>query len=89
MCFPYFSKPINIRIFPYCFSHEKGRKNRKTVSCREYYCYKLQIRPQAKSSLLHIRHLLQQYVVDMYVKLETFGLDYFKNQEDEIRAYLL
>ena len=67
---------------------KRGRKKRKTVSCREYYCYKLQIRPQEKSSLLHTWRLLQQYVVDMYVKLEISRLDYFRNRQDEIRGDL-
>ncbi|TXG60157.1 hypothetical protein EZV62_014730 [Acer yangbiense] len=36
----------------------------------------------------HAGQLLQQYVVDMYVKLETSRLDYFRNQQDVIRAEL-
>ncbi|KAK4849868.1 hypothetical protein QYF36_001540 [Acer negundo] len=36
----------------------------------------------------HAGRLLQQYVVDMYVKLETSRLDYFRNQQDVIRAEL-
>ncbi|KAL5572066.1 hypothetical protein UlMin_021663 [Ulmus minor] len=63
-------------------------KKRNTVSCCEYYCYKLQIRSTGKSILLHSGHLLQQYVIDMYVKLETQRLDYFRNRQDEIRAEL-
>ena len=69
----------------------KGRrksKKRKSVSCREYYCYKLQIRPKIKTILLHSKRLLQQYVVDTYIKLETSRLDYFKNKQEEIRAHL-
>ena len=58
------------------------------VSCRQYYCYKLQIRPLHKSSLLHAGRLLQQYVVDMYVKVESSRLDYFRGKQEEIRADL-
>lgn len=47
------------------------------VLCREYYCYKLQIRSHEESILLHSSRLLQQYVVDMYVKIETARLDFF------------
>ncbi|KAL2498900.1 ATP-dependent DNA helicase [Abeliophyllum distichum] len=32
--------------------------------------------------------LLQQYVVDMYIKVETSRLDYFRNNQSEIRAEL-
>ena len=56
------------------------------VSCREYYCYKLQIRVFIKSILLHSGWLLQQYVVDMYIKIEIARLDYFRNKQDEIRV---
>ncbi|KAL5558339.1 hypothetical protein UlMin_034550 [Ulmus minor] len=58
------------------------------VSCREYYCYKLQIRSIYKSILLLSGRLLQQYVVDIYVKLETQRLDYLRNNQAEIRAEL-
>ncbi|XP_071926366.1 uncharacterized protein [Coffea arabica] len=54
---------------------------RTTVSCREYYCYKLQIRPSDKSMLLHIGRLLQQFVVDMYIKIESSRLAFHRNEE--------
>ncbi|XP_020245001.1 uncharacterized protein LOC109823124 [Asparagus officinalis] len=56
------------------------------VSCREYYCYKLQIRESESSVFLLAGRLLQQFVVDMYIKLETTRLDYFRNKQSEIRA---
>lgn len=46
------------------------------MSCREYYCYKLHVRSLDNSILLHAGRLLQQYVVDMYVKVESSRLDY-------------
>ena len=48
----------------------------KKVSCHQYYCYKLQIRDD-KSILLYFGWLLQQCVVDMYIKLKTTRLDYY------------
>ncbi|XP_022856895.1 uncharacterized protein LOC111377965 [Olea europaea var. sylvestris] len=66
----------------------KRRKKRITVSCREYYCYKLQIRLSDKSVLLHTGRLLQQYIVDMYVKIEIARLDYFRNNQKIIRGEL-
>ena len=47
------------------------KKHHHSVSCREYYAYKLHIRPNTKSILLHSGRLFQQYVVDMYIKLES------------------
>lgn len=61
----------------------------KFVSVREYYAYKLQIRKNDKSFLLCFGRLLQQYIVDNYVKLETQRLDFFRSQQQEIRKEFL
>lgn len=58
------------------------------VSAQEFYAYRFQIRPSTTSILLQCRRLLQQFVVDMYVKIETSRLDYFRNRQHEIRADL-
>lgn len=58
------------------------------MSCREYYYHKLQMRQNTSSLFLHSGRLLQQYVVDMYIKLESSRLDYFRYRQDEIRADL-
>ncbi|XP_073048807.1 uncharacterized protein [Primulina eburnea] len=63
--------------------------NNRMVSCREYYCYKFQIRNQNPSVLLYARRLLQQYAVDMYIKLETTRLDYCRNNQAELRSEYL
>ncbi|XP_022880746.1 uncharacterized protein LOC111398017 [Olea europaea var. sylvestris] len=63
-------------------------KKRTQVSCREYYSYKLQIRTSGKSVMLHDDRLFQQYVVDIYVKIETARLDYFLNNQKQIHAEL-
>lgn len=57
------------------------------VSCRQYYCYKLQIRENNHSIILLAGKLLQQFVVDMYIKLET-RLDFYRHKQSEIRAGL-
>ncbi|XP_042941189.1 uncharacterized protein LOC122275912 [Carya illinoinensis] len=66
------------------------RRKRKDsfVSCREYYCYKLQIRENINSILLVSGRLLQQFVVDMYIKIETSRLDYFRSNQQHIRSKL-
>ncbi|XP_073129973.1 uncharacterized protein [Henckelia pumila] len=69
-------------------SHVVRGKNDRMVSCREYYCYRLQIRENAPSLLLYGGRLLQQYVVDMYIKLETTRLDYYRRNQAEIRSKL-
>ncbi|XP_050233165.1 uncharacterized protein LOC126681661 [Mercurialis annua] len=61
---------------------------RGNVSCREYYCYKLQIRDAEFPILLLADRLLQQYAVDMYIKIETTRLDYIRREQSQIRAEL-
>ncbi|GAA0185859.1 hypothetical protein LIER_33147 [Lithospermum erythrorhizon] len=39
-----------------------------------------------RSYLLCFRRLLQQYVVDMYIKLETMRLDYLRRHQDDLRT---
>ncbi|CAH1421261.1 unnamed protein product [Lactuca virosa] len=63
------------------------KKGRNTVSMREYYCYKFQIRPNYNVILLGGR-LLQQFVVDIYIKLETSRLDFCRKNQSKIRADL-
>ena len=50
---------------------DRGKSEVDTVSAREYYCYKFQIRDDDESMLLHCLRLLQQFSVDSYVKIET------------------
>ncbi|XP_021864128.1 uncharacterized protein [Spinacia oleracea] len=64
-----------------------GRTNTdKHISARQYYAYKLQRRPN--NLLLRAGRCLQQYIVDMYVKVENTRLDFFRNNQDTIRADL-
>ncbi|XP_035540203.1 uncharacterized protein LOC109004666 [Juglans regia] len=78
--------------YPLLFPFGDTALNRKMkdpiVSCREYYCYKLQIRENFRSILLLSGRLLQQFVVDMYVKIETSRLDYFRSKQQHIRSEL-
>ncbi|XP_073317222.1 uncharacterized protein [Primulina huaijiensis] len=63
----------------------KNLSQRSTVSCHEYYCYKLQVRDNDRSFLLHIGRLLQQYIVDMYIKIETSRLEFFRTSDMQNR----
>ncbi|KAG5556067.1 hypothetical protein RHGRI_006626 [Rhododendron griersonianum] len=58
------------------------------VSAREFYAYRFQIRPTTNSIILESGRLLQQFCVDMYIKIETSRLDYFRTHQNEIRADL-
>ncbi|KAJ1270014.1 hypothetical protein BS78_06G022100 [Paspalum vaginatum] len=62
--------------------------NRLCVSVRDYYCYKLQMRPKIFNPILFGKHLFQQFVVDTYIKIESSRLDYIWSHQKEIRADL-
>ena len=53
-----------------------GRK-KETVSAREYYSYKLQMRPNEFNIMFYGGRLFQQWLMDMYVKVESMRLDWY------------
>jgi hypothetical protein len=65
-------------------------RKRKIVSAREYYCYKLQMRPNGFNIMLYGGRLFQQWLVDMYVKVEFMRLDWYSlpRHQKIIRAEL-
>lgn len=64
---------------PHPFSDGDPESNGKYVSAREYYCYKLQIRDGEFNVLFHGGRLFQQFIVDIYIKIETMRLDWYSN----------
>ncbi|XP_073152120.1 uncharacterized protein [Henckelia pumila] len=58
------------------------------VTCLNYYAYMLQIRENSSSLLLRGGRLLQQYVVDNYVKIETHRLRWIHTNQSNIRSDL-
>ncbi|XP_049378107.1 uncharacterized protein LOC125842861 [Solanum stenotomum] len=73
-------------------AHEEQGVRRETkgsISCREYYCYKLQVRTSDKSILLLCGRLLQQFVVDIYIKIETTKLEYYRLEKSNYRREIL
>ncbi|XP_027171825.1 uncharacterized protein LOC113771446 [Coffea eugenioides] len=68
---------------------DRGKTEEGTVSAREYYCYRFQIRDDDESMLLHTLRLLQQFSVDAYVKIETCRLDFHRHRQNKIRSEIL
>ncbi|XP_026433135.1 uncharacterized protein LOC113330554 [Papaver somniferum] len=60
--------------------------NSRRISCRAYYAYMLQIRENRDSILLRGGKLLQQYVVDNYVKISTTQLRWVRDNQRTFRA---
>ena len=67
-------------------SQRRPPKDDKEVSCREYYAYKLQIRPN--NFLLRSGRIFLQYIDDMYIKIENTRLDYLRRNQTQIRSEL-
>ncbi|XP_073152242.1 uncharacterized protein [Henckelia pumila] len=58
------------------------------LTCLDFYSYRLQIRTNCSAILLRGGRLLQQYVVDNYVKIETQRLRWIRTNQNNIRSEL-
>jgi len=67
---------------------KRKRKKRKTDPCCEYHCYELQIRANEKTIIVHAGRLVQLYVIDQYINIETFRLEFFRKNKEAIQADL-
>ena len=63
-----------------------GRQLAATVSAMEFYGCKIMIRPHEFNMVLTSRKLAQQYLVDMYAKIETKRLLYLRMNQAQLRG---
>ncbi|KAF4530354.1 hypothetical protein B566_EDAN018479, partial [Ephemera danica] len=61
-------------------------RSRATISIREYYTYRLAIRPHQFSAILHGGRLFQQFLVDVYCRVEANRLNYLRLNQDSLRV---
>ncbi|XP_061993530.1 uncharacterized protein LOC133711415 [Rosa rugosa] len=80
--------PLLLPYGTYGWDVNSRNNNGKKLTCRDYYAYILQIRPHEESILLRGGRLLQQYVVDNYVKIETQKLRWICGNQDTLRREL-
>ncbi|KAK7273081.1 hypothetical protein RIF29_14127 [Crotalaria pallida] len=78
--------PLLLPFGTYGWDLHTQNNNGEHITCRQYYSYLLQIRPNDQSLFLRAGRLLQQYVVDNYVKIESARLRYIRDNQPEIRA---
>ncbi|KAL6205141.1 hypothetical protein ACLB2K_022405 [Fragaria x ananassa] len=78
--------PLLLAYGTYGWDINSRSNNNREMTCRAYYAYVLQIRPHEDSILLRGGRLLQQYVVDNYVKIETQKLRYIRNNQADLRC---
>ncbi|GFT79695.1 putative DNA helicase [Trichonephila clavipes] len=65
---------------------QTGEGTNKKVSAMNYYSYRLMIRQNAENHILKCRQLFHQYIIDMYVKIETERLLYIRLNQIELRS---
>ncbi|XP_028752993.1 uncharacterized protein LOC114712613, partial [Neltuma alba] len=63
-------------------------KKKKRVSIREYFAYRLMMRENEMSTILHAEKLFQQFIVDGYTMIEAQRLLWVKMHQKELRADL-
>ncbi|XP_024893230.1 uncharacterized protein LOC112468336 [Temnothorax curvispinosus] len=56
------------------------------VSAASFYSYRIMIREGEVNHLVYFRSLFSQFLVDMYVKIETERLNYIRNNQAQLRA---
>ncbi|XP_050338577.1 uncharacterized protein LOC126765036 [Bactrocera neohumeralis] len=63
-----------------------GLHVQKKVSAMNFYSYRLMVRPQEQNYILRCRKLYHQYIVDMYVKIETERLNLIRFNQAKLRS---
>ena len=63
-------------------------KNRKSVTMREYYAYRLQQRPNEGHTLILGGRLFQQFIVDAYSCIEESRLRWVRDNQEDLRREL-
>ncbi|XP_073021926.1 uncharacterized protein [Primulina eburnea] len=80
--------PLLLPYGTYSWDINSRNINGTRLTCLNYYAYMLQIRENSPSLLLRGGRLLQQYVVDNYVKIETQRLRWIRSNQRDIRSEL-
>jgi hypothetical protein len=63
-----------------------GAQLKNKVTSREYYAYRIMFRANDFNSLLRSQRLMQQYIVDMFAKVENERLRFLRAHQKELRA---
>ena len=60
----------------------------KKVTAKQFYAHRIMTRRDSFNVLQRANNLYQQYLVDMYAKIETSRLNYLRFHQEDIRAEL-
>lgn len=85
MLFPRGEDGWHLRI-PYADAQVSALRNGHCVTQRQYYAYRLQIRPDTNACLLRGGRLLQQFMVDAYCSVEESRLSWLRHNQKSLRS---
>ena len=72
---------LHVLMFPY------GDKGWELKTCLQYYSYRLMVRSANTFNIIHrMGRLFQQYIVDMYSKIEAARLAYIRYNQSKLHA---
>lgn len=63
-----------------------GVETTKKVSAMQFYAYRIMIRNGEYNHILNCRQLFQQFIVDMYAKIETERLEFIRHNQRKLRS---
>jgi hypothetical protein len=63
-----------------------GAKTIKHVSSKDYYAYRLMIRRYQDKVIQRCHELCQQFMVEMYIKIESERFRYLRFNQKKLRA---
>lgn len=65
---------------------QQGSARKKTVSCMQFYAFRLMFRTNSFNPLHYNRDLFSQYCVDMMAKMISERLNYISRNQQRLRA---
>ena len=78
---PMYDPLLYVLMFPY---GDKGWELNSTCTCLQYYCYRLMVCSNNTFNILHrMGRLFQQYIVDMYSKIEAARLTFIRRNQSK------
>jgi hypothetical protein len=67
-------------------NRDTGEPLNKMVSAMDFYAYRIMIRPHHSQHIHMCRNLFNQYLTDMYAKIETERLSFLRHNQKKLRA---
>ncbi|XP_057734424.1 uncharacterized protein LOC130949818 [Arachis stenosperma] len=86
LIFPYGEDGYRTGILAASRYNVDGSKKRNTISMREFFAFRLQMRSSESPILLNSRRLFQQFLVDAYTMVESERLSFLRFNQPKLRV---